>query len=298
MQAWEAIQKTLDYMEEHYEEALTIEQLSSIAHLSRFYYQRLFYRLTGYTVSEYLRSVRLKMAAGLLKADNGKIMDIAMQCGFSSHSTLTRAFRQCYGMSPAEYRASSDIHLDHVIKPELRMQYTLVDEGVPLICDDMVLEIQRRVQKEPLWFSGYTKEDESAKIAQPKENTLVALWDRLEQDDVLQHAALDEGNDILTPSQTPGAFTYMAAVHTAEPVKGYTAFEMPVGTYAVCEYEAESFEELVQKALYKASAYLFEVWLPRHGYACDAFLIQRYIRPKQEDCRLQLWVKISDSLPL
>ena len=298
MQAWEAIQKTLDYMEEHYEEALTIKQLSSIAHLSRFYYRRLFYRLTGYTVSEYLRSVRLKMAAGLLKADNGKIMDIAMQCGFSSHSTLTRAFRQCYGMSPAEYRASSDIHLDHVIKPELRMQYTLVDEGVPLICDDMVLEIQRRVQKEPLWFSGYTKEDESAKIAQPKENTLVALWDRLEQDDVLQHAALDEGNDILTPSQTPGAFTYMAAVHTAEPVKGYTAFEMPVGTYAVCEYEAESFEDLVQKALYKASAYLFEVWLPRHGYACDAFLIQRYIRPKQEDCRLQLWVKISDSLTL
>lgn len=298
MQAWEAIQKTLDYMEEHYEEALTIKQLSSIAHLSRFYYQRLFYRLTGYTVSEYLRRVRLKMAAGLLKADNGKIMDIAMQCGFSSHSTLTRAFRQCYGMSPAEYRASSDIHLDHVIKPELRMQYTLVDEGVPLICDDMVLEIQRRVQKEPLWFSGYTKEDESAKIAQPKENTLVALWDRLEQDDVLQHAALDEGNDILTPSQTPGAFTYMAAVHTAEPVKGYTAFEMPMGTYAVCEYEAESFEDLVQKALYKASAYLFEVWLPRHGYACDAFLIQRYIRPKQEDCRLQLWVKISDSLTL
>ncbi|WP_035303316.1 helix-turn-helix domain-containing protein [Clostridium sp. HGF2] len=298
MQAWEAIQKTLDYMEEHYEEELTIEQLSTIAHLSRFYYQRLFYRLTGYTVSEYLRSVRLKMAAGLLKADNGKIMDIAMQCGFSSHSTLTRAFRQCYGMSPAEYRASSDIHLDHVIKPELRMQYTLVDEGVPLICDDMVLEIQRRVQKEPLWFSGYTKEDESAKIAQPKENTLVALWDRLEQDDVLQHAALDEGNDILMPSQTPGAFTYMAAVHTAEPVKGYTAFEMPVGTYAVCEYEAESFEDLVQKALYKASAYLFEVWLPRHGYALDAFLIQRYIRPKQEDCRLQLWVKISDSLTL
>ena len=298
MQAWEAIQKTLDYMEEHYEEELTIEQLSTIAHLSRFYYQRLFYRLTGYTVSEYLRSVRLKMAAGLLKADSGKIMDIAMQCGFSSHSTLTRAFRQCYGMSPAEYRESSDIHLDHVIKPELRMQYTLVDEGVPLICDDMVLEIQRRVQKEPLWFSGYTKEDESAKIAQPKENTLVALWDRLEQDDVLQHAALDEGNDILMPSQTPGAFTYMAAVHTAETVKGYTAFEMPVGTYAVCEYEAESFEDLVQKALYKASAYLFEVWLPRHGYACDAFLIQRYIRPKQEDCRLQLWVKISDSLTL
>ncbi|MCB6603870.1 AraC family transcriptional regulator, partial [Erysipelatoclostridium ramosum] len=71
------------------------------------------------------------------------------------------AFRQCYGISPADYR-TSDIHLDHVIKPELRMQYTLVDEGVPLICDDMVLEIQLRVQQEALWFSGYTKEDESA----------------------------------------------------------------------------------------------------------------------------------------
>lgn len=72
MQAWEAIQRTVDYMEEHYEEELTIEQLSAIAHLSKFYYQRLFYRLTGYTVSEYLRSVRLKMAAGLLKAGNEK----------------------------------------------------------------------------------------------------------------------------------------------------------------------------------------------------------------------------------
>ena len=296
MLAWEAIQRSVDYMEEHYEEELTIEQLSAIAHLSKFYYQRLFYRLTGYTVSEYLRSVRLKMAAGLLKAGNEKIMDIAMRCGFSSHSALTRAFRQCYGISPADYR-TSDIHLDHVIKPELRMQYTLVDEGVPLICDDMVLEIQLRVQQEALWFSGYTKEDDSAKIAQPKENMLVALWDRLEQDEVLQHAALDEGNDILTPSQTPGAFTYMAAVQTAAPVEGYTSFQMPRGTYAVCEYEAESFEDLVQKALYKASAYLFEVWLPRHGYACEAFLIQRYIHPRQKDCRLQLWVKLSDSLP-
>lgn len=46
MQAWEAIQRTVDYMEEHYEEELTIEQLSAIAHLSKFYYQRLFYRLT------------------------------------------------------------------------------------------------------------------------------------------------------------------------------------------------------------------------------------------------------------
>ena len=44
MQAWEAIQRTVDYMEEHYEEELTIEQLSAIAHLSKFYYQRLFYR--------------------------------------------------------------------------------------------------------------------------------------------------------------------------------------------------------------------------------------------------------------
>ena len=70
MQAWDAIQKTLDYMEEHYDEELTIEQLSEIAHLSRFYYQRLFYRLVGYTVNDYLRSVRLKKAAGLLKRGN------------------------------------------------------------------------------------------------------------------------------------------------------------------------------------------------------------------------------------
>lgn len=297
MQAWEAVQSTLDYMEEHYEEELTIEQLSSIAHLSRFYYQRLFYRLVGSTVSDYLRNVRLKKAAEMLKDEHMKIMEIALQCGFSSHSALTRAFRLCYGISPREYR-TSNVYLDHVIKPCLELQYTIVDEGVPLICDDMILEIHRRVQKDAIWFCGFTKENESAGIAQPKENTLVKLWECLEQDAILQRAALDEGDDILTPSQTPGVFTYMAAVQTAEAVEGYASFQMPPGTYVVCEYEAESFEQLVQEALYKASAYLFEVWLPKHGYQSDAFLVQRYLHPKQKDSRIQLWVRIEEAFSI
>lgn len=294
MQAWDAIQKTLDYMEEHYDEELTIEQLSEIAHLSRFYYQRLFYRLVGYTVNDYLRSVRLKKAAGLLKKEEMKIVDIAMRCRFSSHSALTRAFRQVYGISPTDYK-TKDIHLDHVIRPQLGMKYTLIDEGVPLICDDMVLEIHRVVCKDAIWFSGYLKEEDQTKIAQPKENTLVELWNRLEQDALLQAAAMDEGDDILTPSQSPGIFTYMAAVQTENPVQGYASFQMPPGTYVMCEYEAESFEILVQEALYKASAYLFEVWLPSHGYESDAFLVQRYIHPKQEACKIQLWVRVSET---
>lgn len=214
--------------------------------------------------------MRLKKAAGLLKKEEMKIVDIAMRCGFSSHSALTRAFRQVYGISPTDYK-TKDIHLDHVIRPQLGMKYTLIDEGVPLICDDMVLEIHRVVCKDAIWFSGYLKEEDQTKIAQPKENTLVELWNRLEQDALLQAAAMDEGDDILTPSQSPGIFTYMAAVQTENPVQGYASFQMPPGTYVMCEYEAESFEILVQEALYKASAYLFEVWLPSHGYESDAF---------------------------
>ena len=45
MYAWEAIQKTLDYIEEHFGEEVTVDLLAEEAHLSKYYYQRLFSRL-------------------------------------------------------------------------------------------------------------------------------------------------------------------------------------------------------------------------------------------------------------
>ncbi|MDF2845240.1 MAG: AraC family transcriptional regulator [Herbinix sp.] len=133
MHAWEAIQKTLDYIEEHIVEEIKIEDLADIASLSLFYYQRLFSRLVKRPVRDYL--------------------DIALAYGFGSHETFTRAFKEVYGMTPEQYRRKT-ISLNQFDKPDLLLGYTLIDEGVPLISEGLVLEINRKIIEEPTSFIG------------------------------------------------------------------------------------------------------------------------------------------------
>lgn len=67
MYAWQEIQVTLDYIEENYDKEIDIDKLAAIAHLSKYYYQRLFFRLTKKTVNDYVKLRRLEKAANQLK---------------------------------------------------------------------------------------------------------------------------------------------------------------------------------------------------------------------------------------
>lgn len=119
MYAWQEIQVTLDYIEENYDKEIDIDKLAAIAHLSKYYYQRLFFRLTKKTVNDYVKLRRLEKAANQLKNTEKRILDIAIACGFSGHSAFTRAFKEVYKITPDDYR-NQKIHLDHFIKPDLQ----------------------------------------------------------------------------------------------------------------------------------------------------------------------------------
>lgn len=94
MHAWEAIQKTLDFIEENIGEEIDIEQLARESSLSVFYYQRLFSRLVKKPVREYIKLRRLAFACKSLADKQRRILDIALDCGFGSHETFTRAFKE------------------------------------------------------------------------------------------------------------------------------------------------------------------------------------------------------------
>jgi AraC family transcriptional regulator len=80
--------------------------LAQVAGLSSFHFLRTFVRVTGSTPHQYLLRLSLRRAAVALKRQPTKILDLALECGFSDVSNFNRAFRAEFGVSPRSYRAT------------------------------------------------------------------------------------------------------------------------------------------------------------------------------------------------
>ena len=83
---------------------LALGSLAREADLSPFHFLRTFERLTGLTPHQYVLRVRLREAAMRLAVEPGKVLDIALDCGFGDVSNFNRAFRAEFGVSPRTYR--------------------------------------------------------------------------------------------------------------------------------------------------------------------------------------------------
>lgn len=97
----------LDYIRDNLDGILTVESVSRAALFSPFHFHRLFSALTGETLYDHIRRVRLEKAANLLLYPSGRsVTDIALEVGFGSSASFARAFRDHFGMSASEWRVS------------------------------------------------------------------------------------------------------------------------------------------------------------------------------------------------
>lgn len=100
------IQNTVDCIEEHMHEHLSMEDISGQVYLSKYHLQRIFKSLTGRGIMEYARSRKLTESLQELLYTNDRIVSIAQKYGFEYEQSFTRAFKGEYGLSPSEYRRS------------------------------------------------------------------------------------------------------------------------------------------------------------------------------------------------
>lgn len=296
MHAWEQIQITVDYIEKHLSEEIKIENLAKLASLSQFYYQRLFSRLVKRPVNEYIKLRRLAKASEALLNKNKRILDIALDYGFSSHETLTRTFKDAFGMTPEKYRANP-VRLNNFVMPQLLLNYTLVDENVPLIADNIVLEITRRQVLSPQFFIGLTVEEPINKMPGGGEtgvDTLAKLWDNFHEKKFTIPELKQNGDElgVAYTGSKEGYYRYFAGAEAVvnKPSEGYTSWELPKGEYIICSFEAEDFEHLIMDAVYKAHKYLFETWLPNHKLTTKPFAAERYVSHSPDTTCMEVWV--------
>lgn len=298
MHAWEAIQKSLDYIETHTTEDISIETLADIAGLSPYYFQRLFKRLVKRSVFEYVKLRRLAQSVEALK-DHKRIADVAAEYGFSSHANFTRAFKEAYNITPDEYRVKS-IPLNQMNKPYLQLNYVLIDENVPLIADGIVMEITRKQLIHPETYYGLTTKVLISNQIPVGEATGIdtpfILWERFHQMKPELKGLIPDGIELgasMMGDMENGTFTYFAGASVDDEVpavNGMTVWELPEAEYIVCSIEAETFAELATTALNKAMTYLISTWLPSRRLTIRPFSAEKYYPVASDGFSMEIWV--------
>ncbi len=101
MEWMKAIGNAVEYIEAHITENISAEDVAKQVHISPFYFQKGFQMLCGYTVTEYIRSRRMALAAGELATEDVRIIDVAVKYGYDSPDSFTKAFYRFHGVTPS-----------------------------------------------------------------------------------------------------------------------------------------------------------------------------------------------------
>jgi AraC family transcriptional regulator len=94
----------LVHIEEHLDEPLPLDRLAALAGFSPHHFHRVFQHITGEAPKEYLRRLRLERAVYRLKVSPDNVLQIALDAGFKTHETFTRAFTRQFDIHPSKFR--------------------------------------------------------------------------------------------------------------------------------------------------------------------------------------------------
>jgi ABC-type Fe3+-hydroxamate transport system substrate-binding protein/AraC-like DNA-binding protein len=101
----QAVQHSIEYVQENYDQPLSIDQLAAIAATNRWQYTKVFKEMTGHTPIGLLNTVRIDKAQQLLLLTGDRLNEIARAVGYSNEYYFNRKFKQMIGLTPGQYRS-------------------------------------------------------------------------------------------------------------------------------------------------------------------------------------------------
>ena len=118
------INKVAEYINRHLDEPIELKTLADIAHLSHFHFCRIFKVLKGESPIAFIARLRIETAAQLLRYSTLPIEQIAFNIGYETPASLSKTFKNQYGITPTEYRTNKDIYImkKEIINPDLALK--------------------------------------------------------------------------------------------------------------------------------------------------------------------------------
>ena len=119
----------VEYINNHLGEDIDLNKLAEISGFSRWHFHRIFAEFLGEPVGTFIVRMRVETAARLLRYTEIPVKEIAYKVGYDVPSSLSKVFRQFYGISPNEYRNNKDyvIMEPNRIMPDMELKVEVKD---------------------------------------------------------------------------------------------------------------------------------------------------------------------------
>jgi len=117
----QCLSKTIQYIEDHLTDEISIDEISNQSYASSSHFQLVFHLVMGVTVGEYIRNRRLSLAAQDLLQPNSRIIDIAMRYQYDTQESFSKAFTRFHGVPPSKAQQGK-IKLFHPLSINVTIQ--------------------------------------------------------------------------------------------------------------------------------------------------------------------------------
>ncbi|KJY93431.1 AraC family transcriptional regulator [Vibrio neptunius] len=274
--AFSRISKVLSFIHQHINEPLSLDDIARQSCWSRWQLQRVFQTETGIAVATYVRELKLSQAAERLIDTSDRVIDIALELGFSSEISFSRSFKQVFGLSPRAYRKQG---LRTGLRKPIEVSRRATQEASPLF-------VEVRVESKNAFLLKGLHEDINGlfSLNPDFQQKVPALWHRLEQtlpSEADRSLALTGVIDI-TQSQFDGSnIQYWAGVEITDDwwlpqlpsvlSPELSTLGVPAQTYAVVKHRGPVVY------LPKTLEWFLLNWLPHSGYrGIDGYELECY----------------------
>lgn len=214
---FQKIKEALEYIDSHLDEPISLESISNQFHFSPYYFHRMFSVVVGKTIAAHIRDRRLLYACTRLAETDESVLNIALDSGYNSAQSFTRAFKGLYGVSPIEYRRQG-------IEP------------IAVTVDEMIMRFTNRLRGGIYLNPKIIKRDEIIVAGTSGDGSDTGnIWSRFEKlsrEKPLKNKVSDNGYEIRLYDGDKCAVYTGVAVFDDQVDSEYTIFKIPASKFA------------------------------------------------------------------
>jgi AraC family transcriptional regulator len=113
----EAVERVIRVMHDRLDEPLTLQEMSKIAYISPYHFNRIFRQVTGIPPNQFFYALRLETAKRLLLTTKTNVTDVCFDVGYNSLGTFIRRFTALVGLSPGHFRSFASHETPRLVEP-------------------------------------------------------------------------------------------------------------------------------------------------------------------------------------